>query len=151
MSDYYISFIPKQPDYISDTQIIQQIENLKFEKNDVQRTKLEISEITLFAHCGSNLETIFCPFCKSDLMEWWGKAMSEASSDGKSFDNLSIQTPCCNNLSSLNDLEYHFDQGFYKTIFTIIPQAEHHLIAEDISLQLEKISGVLWRIIHTHI
>jgi len=147
MSDYFISFIPMEPDYVPELEIAKQIENIIIA--DCVQISFDISNIILFADAGRNLESISCPFCKADLNEWWGNAMESAYSKGGGFINLRIQTPCCIRLCSLNNLTYHFPQGFYKAKLTIEPILQHKLNTGDICQELKRISGVLWQAIHT--
>ena len=151
MSDYYISFIPSEPNYVPSSEITKQIESIAIDDRDCSQRSFEVNHIILFADAGENVESISCPFCKADLLEWWGEAMSSAYSGDDGFINLIAQTPCCNQSCSLNDLIYYFPQGFYKTKLTIEPTLQHQLDTEDICQKLKKISGVQWRTIHTHI
>jgi hypothetical protein len=73
--------------------------------------ELHFSDIPEFFHCGSNFESVFCPFCQTDIVEWWGKAM-DAWNEGRDRRRLTVQTPCCGRATSLNDLDYVEPQGF---------------------------------------
>ena len=149
MSDYNISFIPEEPGYVPEPEIAKQIEDIEI--NDCALRTFEVSNIILFADAGENFESVSCPFCKADLMDWWGGAMDSAYSDDDGFIDLTAQVPCCKQLCSLNDLIYCYPQGFYKTKLTIEPTLQHRLEVEDVCQKLRDISGVQWRAVHTYI
>ena len=147
MSDYYVSFIPVNPNYVPVLHVANQIENLII--NHAQGI-LEINNIVLLAHAGENLESISCHLCKADLKEWWGDAMDSAYSKENGFVELIIQTPCCHQTCSLNDLDYYFPQGFYKTKLTFEPN-QRQLDTKLICQRLMELSALQWRVIHTRI
>ena len=64
-----------------------------------------------FIDAGENLESLNCPWCGRSIdIEWWTICMEEAWSTG--FEDLRFPTECCDAITSLNDLRYHFPQGF---------------------------------------
>lgn len=64
-----------------------------------------------FVHCGENFESVRCPSCGEDLLDWWQSAMDGAY-DGSAFRDLSCITPCCALKTTLHDLDYQWPQGF---------------------------------------
>src|SRR5437660_1744322 len=72
--------------------------------------KCRTTETVRFIHCGSNWEGAECPRCDEDLGDWfWSEA--KRCSESSQFVDLSVQTPCCHFLTTLNDLRYPFHVG----------------------------------------
>ena len=147
MSDYFIRFIPENIDTKLKWDEMKQIEKISWNGNS---PKIIINEKIQFADTGQNFETVRCPFCKSNLMEWWGNAMSSACSKERGFIELEITTPCCNMTTSLHCLDYSFPQGFYKTMIEVIPEIGSQVFAERIANDLFNITGGAWRIIYAY-
>jgi hypothetical protein len=53
---------------------------------------------------------VFCPFCGTDIMEWWRKPI-DAWWHSANRRDLSVVTPCCGRATTLNDLDYDRPQG----------------------------------------
>jgi len=147
MSDYFIRFIPENIDTKLSWDEIKQIEKMNWCGNS---PKIIINEKIQFADAGQNFESVRCPSCKANLMEWWGSAMSSAYSEEHGFVDLEITTPCCNMTTSLHRLEYSFPQGFYKIMIEVTPELDSQIAAERIADDLLDITGGSWRIIHAH-
>ncbi|MDR1690134.1 MAG: hypothetical protein LBS21_16250 [Clostridiales bacterium] len=148
MADCFVSLIPVDPEYVLDFGMMNELKGVMV---DGAKRVFEISDVVLFADAGQNLENITCPYCKSNLDEWWGNAMDSAYSEDKGFINLSIRTPCCNKTSSLNNLNYYFPQGFYRTRIKYESELLHNIDFEGICEKISEISGIQWRVIHTRI
>lgn len=64
-----------------------------------------------FIDCGSNLETITCPRCGTDIdIRWWAEQLGERYDNG--FDDLATITPCCLSACGLDELDYSWPCGF---------------------------------------
>ena len=143
MPDYYTILIPRNPHYVPCTSLLKQLSDLEIAGC---ATKLETEENLQFASAMQNFENVSCPHCKVDAMEWWGEAMSNAYlPDDQGFGTLDITTPCCGITTSLNDLDYYFDQGFYKVQLTIEPLTESIVDEDAIITVLQKMTGESWR------
>lgn len=147
MSDHFVRLIPEDIHISLDENSINLIEGLRWNENI---PKFIFSEQVHFADAGQNFESVKCPSCKTDLIEWWGNAMSSAYSNEHGFVNLEITTPCCSMNMSLHDLEYNFPQGFYKTMIEVMHESENKAVYGDIVDSLLNITGVKWRIIYAH-
>ena len=147
MSDYFIRFIPESISSTLTQDEMKLIEGLGWGENT---PKFIFNERIQFADAGQNFESVKCPSCKNDLMEWWGNAMSSAYSEENGFLGLEIITPCCSTITSLHELEYSFSQGFYKTMIEIVPESEIQIMSEEIADRLFKITRKKWREIHAH-
>ena len=148
MSDYYIRFIPDAPYYELNSNEIADIKSFVWYGDNVQ---INVSATLLFADAGANFESVNCPFCKTDLMDWWGGAMNEAYSNNEGFTDINIFTPCCNRATTLHNLDYFFDQGFYKSIVEIKPELIHSIDDKQICEQLRGVTNTSWRVIHNRI
>ena len=159
MSDNFLRFIPEDVNSCrklslqETTQIKALLEPYKswdLSWNDISVCE---SEKIFFADAGENFESVSCPFCDQSLERWWGDAMSAAcNEDQNNFECLDVTTPCCNKTTSLHDLNYYFNQGFYKTIVEIAnPSFSEGLTAQEhaeiIEKELFRITECRWRII----
>jgi len=148
MSDYITRFIPDDPYYILNADEIRQIKSIVWRGNAVS---VEVNDVILFADAGENFESVLCPLCKSDLKNNWGKIMGEAYADGYGFVNLDFITSCCNKSTSLQNLIYYFQQGFYKSIVEVIPDLQSNIDEVEICKLLMQITGITWRVIHSRL
>ena len=104
-----------------------------------------------FIDCGSNLEEVICPYCRSSLdFEWWGEAMDAAGES--EFSNLNVLLPCCGKETSLNDLEYNMPCGFAASEIDILDGNEEidEEINERVLSELSEIAGEKLRVIVAH-
>jgi hypothetical protein len=145
MSDYFVRFVPENIYIVLSQDELKCIEKLNWGGNI---PKLIFDEKIQFADAGLNFEFVKCPSCKDDLMEWWCDAMSSAYAEKSGFFNLETVTPCCSTETSLHDLEYGYQQGFYKIMIEVIPKTDSQFMAEDIAAGLLKITEGNWRVIH---
>src|SRR5258708_40143535 len=74
-------------------------------RSEAQDPELHTSDTPQFFDCGGNFESVFCPFCGLDISDWWRTAMDRWW-NGDDRRLLSVETPCCNHPTSLNDLDY---------------------------------------------
>jgi len=147
MSDYIIRFIPEDIHINLSENSIKIIEKLDWFENF---SKFMFNEKIHFADAGHNFESVKCPLCKADLMEWWGNAMGSAYSDEEGFFDIMATTPCCRMKTSLHNLDYSFPQGFYKIMIEVMPELNSQITPENISNNLLDITGEKWRIIRAH-
>ena len=50
-------------------------------------------------------DTVRCPHCAADIMNWWS-AEAWSTIERRGFQDLSLETPCCSKPASLNSLDY---------------------------------------------
>lgn len=68
-------------------------------------------EHPVFLDAGGNFESVRCPACGALLpIDWWHDAMDCAYE--ACFEELGVVVPCCGSGTDLNDLDYHWPQGF---------------------------------------
>lgn len=86
---------------------------------EAQDAELYLSDQPDFFHCGSNFGSVFCPFCATEIREWWSKPIDAwwKSADRR---ELSVETPCCGRATSLNDLDYVGEQGMACVAITMM-------------------------------
>ena len=155
MSDYFIEIIPEDPSYVLGEETIDRINCLTWFEDNVS---IIVNETIQFADAGENFERVLCPFCKADLIDWWGGAMDESYSEEKGFTDLDTVTPCCNKETSLNELDYYFPQGFFTTmilmqevIYQNTSQVPQELHLKEICQELFEVTNVKWRVLRVHI
>jgi hypothetical protein len=111
MSDTYLRLVPSDPDYRPTQDAAEAAVRLLtgfFPRSNGVRAEAEPGVV--FFDAGGNTESIACPACGADLMDWWGDAMDAAHAGG--FRDLSVTTPCCRTRTSLNDLVYVWPAAF---------------------------------------
>jgi hypothetical protein len=128
MSDYYYQLIPTIPDYVPDAVARERARArfASFVPNALEVTA-EVSEQVEFVTCPEGFETISCPVCGTVLargttredtwVDWWSTAMDAAYTTSR-FADLRVTVPCCGAATSLNDLRYHFPQGFARFVLS---------------------------------
>lgn len=121
---------------------------LKTIRPEAQDPELYLSDKPNFFHCGANFGNVFCPFCGTDIMEWWQKA-SESWWNSADRRDLSVVTPCCGRATTLNDLDYNRPQGFACVAITLM-NPDSDLEPEE-RQQVEAALGLPVRIIWQHI
>lgn len=98
-----------------------------------------------FIDCGSNLESIHCPICGSNIdFDVWGEYMEAASEND--FIKLDTVMECCGRNVSLNELDYYFECGFAKFEIDIInppmlPDDFLHRLSEKLNINLRMINS----------
>jgi len=111
MSDTYLRLIPSDPDYRPTQDAAEAgVRLLKGFFPRAEGVKTQAEEGVVFFDAGENTESVACPACGVDLMDWWGDAMDAAHA--KEFRDLSVVTPCCAKRTSLNDLVYVWPAAF---------------------------------------
>jgi len=111
MSDNWLQFIPSKPEFQPSSDAAEAARSLLAEfVPEADGVKVEFKPSTEFFHPGGNWSGVKCPSCGADLEEWWGEAMSAASTTA--FVDLSVTTPCCGIATSLNDLNYVWPAAF---------------------------------------
>jgi len=76
--------------------------------------KAEFFDGVQFVDQGEFFERVSCPRCGEHLdVPWWQQQMDATWSLADSrFERLDVATPCCDAVTSLNDLEYRWPAGF---------------------------------------
>lgn len=115
---------------------------------EAENPEIHLSDTPEFFDCGENFESVFCPFCRTDIQEWWGDAIGRwFESDDRTA--LSVEMPCCGGTTTLNDLDYVWPQGLACAGFELInPGAD--LEPEELR-QVEDALGMQVRIIWRHV
>jgi hypothetical protein len=111
MSDHWLIVAPCDPYFIpSAERQTAAFELLKSLRPRAQNWELQVSETPEFFVSPEGFETIFCPFCATDVKEFWFEEMDRwHATDRRS---LETTTPCCKRQISLNDLDYVQPQAF---------------------------------------
>jgi hypothetical protein len=113
-----------------------------------QDPELHVSETPVYFDCGSNFESVFCPFCAAEIKhQWWSEQMDKWWSGDRR--NLAVVTPCCRRATGLNDLDYVWPQGFACVAFELMrPEGDLEPSERE---QVEAVLGVPIRTIWRHI
>lgn len=113
MSDNILRFVGAEPDVLPDEAATDEAERLvgrAFPAADL--VKVERHDGVRFIDCGSNLETVRCPSCGSDLLDdnTWTDLMGAAWESRMS--RRRFELACCGSSHALEDLEYHWPVAF---------------------------------------
>ena len=151
MSDYWICIIPKDPTFVPTEKNADAARDYLVDlapRSDAV-TSATAGSIQL-RDCGGNLESITCPACSAPIeQDWWQKKM-DADFDGAGFRLRRMVLPCCRKKATLNDLIYHFDQGFSRFVLDAMNPKIRKLKAEQIK-HLAELLGTEVRVIYQRI
>lgn len=121
MSDYYVKIIPDDPYCRVDAAAAKRVRDYLEEHMKAMSVEIETQEALAFVDCGAYLQEIACPFCGSNLWDWWGAAMDEEAGENGLFARLDEKLlPCCGRRASLNDLRYDHPCGFACTEWIVL-------------------------------
>jgi hypothetical protein len=151
MSDYYYQLIPTIPAYVPDDGARESArERFASFVGNAAGVTMEVWEHVEFVDCMGNFESVSCPVCGTLLDDdWWIRAMDAAYGE-QGFADLRVTVPCCGAATSLNDLNYHFPQGFAR--FVLSAFEPHVSDLEDWQVhELEEIVGCKLRKIWVHV
>lgn len=147
MSDYFTKIVPADPFYRVSDEVKIKVTDYLAAAVKADMIEANIYDAPAFIDCGDNLEKINCPVCGDEIsIDWWGEAMEKAYMS--EFHDLEIKTPCCNSLTSLNDLKYYFPCAFACSEFVVMnPEKD---IDKSIISEVEKILKLSVCIIKAH-
>jgi len=121
---------------------------LKTMRPDGEDPKLYLSDKPDFFHCGANFAHVFCPFCGTEIREWWEKPINDWWNSADRRDLL-VVTPCCGRATTLNDLDYSRPQGFACVAITL--RNPYSDIEPEERQQVEAVLGLPVRLIWEHL
>lgn len=131
MSDTYLCFVPHDPRWHPDGPAAAATMKVARELFPLaENVAVESEEGVTFFDAGANTESVHCPFCGSDLEEWWGDAMDQAAASR--FEDLSVTTPCCQRPTSLNNLRYVWPAAFGVCALTVVNPGVTSLASEQL-------------------
>jgi hypothetical protein len=148
MSDNFMIVLPVDPFAVPSKERAEAtLELLSKLRPDVQEVELRTSETPEFFCCLGNFESVYCPFCQTDVEKWWGKAMDAWWHGDRRL--LSVTTPCCGRVTSLNDLDYNWPQGFACVAFELM-NPDSDLEPEELQ-RVEKTLGLPMHVMWKHV
>ncbi|MCX6022738.1 MAG: hypothetical protein NTZ05_13625 [Chloroflexi bacterium] len=148
MSDNLVQFIPSDPKYVPEAAAQETaVVLLQGWLPDADEIAAGVTEFPAFIDAGGNFETVRCPFCSTELLEWWPGAMDQAYAS--SFSDLTVTLPCCGGASSLNDLQYDWPQGFSRFVLQVRNPNRPTFDATELAL-IASVLGCQLRMIWTH-
>ena len=121
MSDTIYKIIPEIYDfYPTNTKSIEGAVQILKMYIKADKITWDVFENPVFIDCGSNFESVSCPFCEEniDIDDW--QEMLSLSYEKSCFNNIDILLPCCKKMSTLNNLRYNSDCGFAKFVIEVL-------------------------------
>ena len=147
-SGFSLKFVPTEPDQKFDADIAKSILKLLIGYYPNCTITAEIKNQFEFVDCGSNFEKVRCNHCDKNLeMDYWLELMNKAYET--KFQDLKFETKCCQNLSNLNDLNYHFECGFAKSIFQVEDPEYDETIIKKLLSKLEETANIDFKVIRS--
>lgn len=149
MSDNFICIIPRDPWFAPDEQGQIQAQRL-FQQFAPQADEIitSVTDTPRFVDAGVNFESVTCPHCHKQLDTWWREIMDRDAL--QQFTDLTIVTPCCGAVLSLNVLRYEWPCGFAR--FTLEAQNPNiALLSVSQMRELERLLDCKLRQILVHI
>jgi hypothetical protein len=146
MSDHFLVVIPAGPD----EDLPETAESIRetlvgMTGGDESRVK-DYGKLQ-FIDAGENFERVACPGCKDEIpIDTWQGWMESDWHGEEGFHLHEHEMPCCGRATTLNDLVYHFPQGFARW-FVSARNANRGPLTPDEIAQLEQIAGLKLRAI----
>ena len=132
MSDSWLRYIPRNPDFRPSTEAAIAAEGLlRAYFPDAESVRFEAFEDVQFMDAGGNWAGVACPSCGADAEPWWATAMSAAHKER--FARLDVGAPCCGVATSLNDLHYGWPCGFGVFVIEALNPNQKGLAAEKLA------------------
>lgn len=117
---------------------------------DAEEVELKSTRYVDFYDCGENFEKVCCPTCKRKLsMDWWSKCM-ETDAKANGYRLAEYELPCCGAKHDLNELIYHYQQGFAKFALDAMNPNTRRLKKKHLT-ELEEILGIALLVIYQHV
>jgi len=111
MSDNWLQYIPKKPQFRPSAQAAAEAESLlSLFMPEAETVEAKFMSGVSFFHPGGNWSGVHCPACGADAEAWWNEAMEAAAKS--QFKNLRCVAVCCNATVSLNGLKYLWPAAF---------------------------------------
>jgi hypothetical protein len=111
MSDNWLKFVPTDPYWQPPADAAKAASDLLSSfVPEADEIRTEFSDECGFIDPGGNFESVNCPVCKAEVMQWWIDAIDAAAREN--FRNLETVVPCCGTEVSLNDLHYDWPAAF---------------------------------------
>ncbi|NNE82218.1 MAG: hypothetical protein HKN18_18250 [Silicimonas sp.] len=147
MSASYFVLIPADPSRES-PENAEEIRTTLAKMLAARRSRLKDYGKLQFIDCGENFETIACPNCQAPITtKQWHAWMDEDWHGEEGFHLHRHETPCCGFDCTVNDLNYHCNQGFARWFISAEIDQKANLIAEELET-LDRIAGFALKVIH---
>jgi DNA-directed RNA polymerase subunit N (RpoN/RPB10) len=150
LSDDWLQIIATDPMFVPDEAAARTLSSLvhTFAPNAERVDVIDEGKI-VFIDAGENFETVRCNSCGAVLdLDWWSDQMNSAQEH--EFSDLATTTPCCRQLTTLNNLDYDWPQGFARWRIEVLNPSVGRLTPEA-ELALSDAVGHAVRLIYTHL
>jgi len=150
MSDNWLILIPAAADYVPTVEAQEKAAILMKEiAPGAGGVMGEESAYPQFIFCGGNFERILCPDCGKEIVtKWWSEAMNEEHP--LNFPLRPRTLPCCGSSRNLNELIYHWPQGFARFTLEAKNPGIPKIAGKDLE-RMEKILGCRLKVVWRHI
>jgi len=151
MSDIYICLIPRDPEFLPSAAGIAAAEEfMAYLAPDADQIESEIAPHIKFRDCGASLESVRCPVCDADILDWWRDLMGDGEHWDEPFVLEPVALPCGHVAPSLNELRYTWDQGFSRFMLEAMNPAIGPLDEEELK-RFEELLGCPLKAIYQHV
>ena len=147
MSDNFLNVIPVNASFVPDITAQYNAKTFLAQRYTDNQMEFITTDKTEFVDQGANFDAVSCNLCGHVLdTEVWQNAMDNAFQN--QFKDLQFRTPCCNKVTSLNDLKYEMPAGFARYIMRIAnPQTG---LSNDEISKLEDVVGTKLKVVWSH-
>ncbi len=151
MSDNFISFIPRNPNFIPTRDSGEEAAKaFRAARPFLDEVESNVEPHIVLHDCGGNFEDIRCPHCNAVIeIETWREWMDADSTEQDGFRLAPVTMPCCFKTANLNELRYSWPMGFSR--FAVRARNAGSEVPPDLVDRLEKILGCELRVIYQHI
>jgi hypothetical protein len=144
-SSHDLIFLPIEPNFQpTDEQFKQSMALLESDYPDSEIIG-DCFEYTQFIDAGQHFDTIYCPYCNTEIpLETWQNWMTSAFQNSQ-FENLAITTACCSKQSQLSSLNYSGEDGFSSFVIRVNNPEPNDAMEKEILEDLGEINQTQFR------
>ena len=145
----YLRVIPTDPNFVPTKEHQRKLMNYLASKYPDKEIKSTLNKTVEFIDSGSNFESLVCNVCGQNMeIEDWQNAMDRAYQN--SFTDLTFRTSCCDNKTSLNELNYDKPMAFSKYLIEIVNPEIANFEQDEFLKNINSLIGQKTRLIWTH-
>lgn len=146
MSDHFLVVIPADPE----AALPASAEDVRAALVDMaggEESRVKDYGKLQFIDAGENFERVACPICAAEMSKDTWRDWMDSDWHGEEGFHLHLHaTTCCGEPVTLNDLVYHFPQGFARWFVSVRNAGRGPLTAEELA-RLETVGGLRLRAI----
>lgn len=149
MSDHFLRMIPTDPSFVPPTPAQEAaVALLQSYVPNADQVRARVLSGIEFVDPGSNLESVTCPLCGSDITDTFGDLFDQAFEHTPPC--LALVMPCCGGGCSLNSLRFDAPAGFAHFVLEARNASLGGVLAAPRQAALESVLGCSTRQVLAH-